>query len=245
LWLVAANPETDLRLPTYETPLRDHVTLGLLNERPRYSVHEPLPLRLIATNQSATPVRGYFLLSPATWRSEVYYRLNRSRFTRLGYLNEDADTVEPFRTLRVTEEVAIEFVLAFDPARNQFVLDSPGSYEFKVLYRDAPEQPNAVLESNIVSLDVVDISGSNQQALASYSKELALIAQQDPRRWPTTADTVKKALAFIEEFPDSPYTEHLRRGVRQTLEFRVVTNQATGEERWLLNQLRRERKEHP
>jgi hypothetical protein len=128
--------------------------------------------------------------------------------------------------------------------RDSFVLDTPGRYEFKVLYRDAPEQPNAVLESNVVSLDVVDIDGPDRPAMTAYSKELALIAEGDAR-WPTTADSVKKALAFIEEFPDSPYAEQLRRGVRRTLEFRVGTNQATEEERGLLTQLWLARREHP
>jgi hypothetical protein len=84
VWLLAAKPQGEFTLPTYEVALRERAALRLVSERATYSVHEALRLRLILKNTAAPPLRGIFMLGPSTWHSEIFFRHASSPFVRLG-----------------------------------------------------------------------------------------------------------------------------------------------------------------
>jgi len=225
----------------HETPLADRVTLILAADRSSYYMGEAVSLHLSLKNVGDEPVRGCFMIDPAAGRAEVYYRKGASSFVRLKYLDLDRDIVESIRTLMRNDNLAAEVVVALDPNQKGFLLSEPGEYEFQVIYRDLPKNPNAVLTSNVVRAEVMAVPAGEREALASYSLELGMLAQFDPSRTYVGPEHIKAAVDFLDRFPNSSYSGHLRHGLAWALKDRVVRNRATKEERQLYEKLQVER----
>ena len=132
-----------------------------------------------------------------------------------------------------------ENILAFDPARQSFVFDQPGDYEFQLIYRDVPDEPKAVLESSILQVVVEPPSSSEEQELQAYTQDLALLTQFGSWSAVTSA-TLKEAIAFIERFPASVYRQEVENGLLRALNSRIVGGKATVEERELYDRLKPE-----
>jgi hypothetical protein len=232
---------TDSLVIRHEKPLADNVTLTLAADRSSYYVGEPLSLEISVTNVGDKPVRGCFMIDPATHKAEVYYRSPGSDLSRLKYLDLQHDYVESLRTLKPGEEEKVSVVVGFDPAQQTLILEKPGEYEFQVVYRDIPKEPNGVLRSNVVRVQVSDVPEAEREAFTSYSRDLAMLAQFDPRRSYAGPEAIKTAVDFLDRFPNSPYSGHLRHGLERALKDRVALNRATKEERALYQQLQAER----
>jgi len=239
--LAASTQAPESLVVRYERPLGDQISLSLATDRSSYYVGEPVKLRLMLKNIQQKTVRGDFRLDPVLGMTEVYYRKGDSAFARLKYLYVPGDYVGSVKVLKPEQEITGEVVLAFDPARQQFILGEAGSYEFQIIHRDAPDEPNAVVTSNAVRVEVAPPPGGEQEALASYSRELAMLAQFDPGRSYVAPEHIKAAAQFLERFPNSPYALRLREGLQSALYHRVGRNRATKEERELLQKLQAER----
>jgi hypothetical protein len=226
----------------YTRPLSDQVTLALTAEQNTYYVRESIHLKLTLKNVQSKPVRGFFMISPLSPKAEMRYRrVGSSSFVTFPYLGRKGGYVDSPGTLAPDKELAGEDTLAFDSVRQAFVLDEPGDYEFHVVYRDAPEEPNALLESNVLTVHVQPVPENEREASASYSKDLALLAQFDPRWSYASPELTKRAMEFLDRFPNSPFASHLRQGLEGALHYKVGRNRATKEERALYEKLQAER----
>lgn len=242
----------------HERPLADSLELSVSTDRTAYYAKEPVRLTITIRNQGSDPVRGFFYLEPSKGLTEIYYRRAGSPFTRFAYPTPPGtiagtaimhviidDFLTP-RMLKPAEAASYETVTALDAATHAFVLQEPGEYEIKVIYRDLPNDPNAVLSSSAVTVQVSAASDWEYQAATEFSEEIALLAQFDPHRYnPFAAETAGHAARFLERHPGSVYAEHLRQGLWLGLRDRVARQRATKEEQQLYHKLQAERPPSP
>jgi hypothetical protein len=237
----------------HTAPLADHVRLSLSSEREGYCRGEALRLRITAKNTSEVPVTAYFPgLNPSFGRAKVYSRHGgATQFSELDLLAEMPSTIPDYlrvrRTVRGPErktlhpgqqhdvEASISFVV--ENGARRFVLDQVGRYEFKVRYADTPIEldPNGVLESDILTVEVVEPPASERDAQAAYTPELAFVAHARPGS--LSPEQTRAAAAFIERFPDSRYTRPVKEGLLRSLESRWRMKQASDEELRLYEKL--------
>jgi hypothetical protein len=225
----------------YSRPLGEQVTLTLTSDQSSYYVREPIRLKLTLRNVQAKPVHGFFMIGPLSPKAELRYRKADSDFAAFPYPGRKGGYVETPVVLKPEEELTGEVTLTFDHARQSFLLAEPGGYEFQVVYRDAPQMANAVITSNVLAVEVQPAPEEEREALASYSKDLALLAQFDPRWSYVSPEMTRQAAGFLERFPRSPYAHHIRSGLHGALRDRVVRNRAMKEERALYEKLQAER----
>jgi hypothetical protein len=222
---------------------RDSVVLTLSTDRSTYYVGEPVHLTVVALNEGDAAVRGFFLSRPYHDTTEIHYRhINRpfSRFrTSLNHSEEINVKRAPLR-LEPGHEAKSEFVVSFDPTTHRFVLDEPGDYEFQVSYRAEPEDPSALLVSNVATVSVSAVPDKEQEAFQHYSRGgMGLLAQFDPL---SSADidsrVMRSAGEMIDKYPSSSYADAARRGLFRALRQKLARNQATNGERALYEKLR-------
>lgn len=225
----------------YSTPLSEQATLTLTSDRDSYYVREPIRLRLTLKNAQDKAIRGFFMIGPLSPKAEIRYRSAGSDFVVFPYPGRKGGYAESPVVLRPGEELTGEVTLTFDSARQVFLLPEAGEYEFQVVYSDAPQMPNAVITSNVLTVEVQPAPEGEREALASYSKDLALLAQFDPRWSYVSPEVTRQAAAFLERFPSSSYAHRIRSGLHWALRDRVVRNRATKEERAFYEKLEAER----
>jgi hypothetical protein len=245
-------------LVRHEKPLADQVELSVSADRDGYYVKEPLRLKVAIRNSGDAAVRGHFYLEPSMGFAEVTYRKVGESFIRFSYPVQP-DVVKGNLVMRVItdrevgpkilkprEASSYETVLAFDAGTHRFVLEEPGEYEFKVVYRDVPNDPNSLLESNVVRVDVVPIPAGERAAGAEYTEEMASLAQFDGARYNLLGrDALRHAARFLDRYPHSPFSEKLREGLDAALRDRVTRNRASKEERGLYDKLQAEKIPNP
>jgi hypothetical protein len=225
----------------YTTPLSDQLTLSLSSDQSTYYVRESIRLKLTLKNVHSKSVRGFFMISALGPKAEIHYRRVGSSFVTFPYLGRNGGYVESPAALGPDKELTGEDTIAFDSTREAFVLDQPGDYEFQVVYRDAPGEANALLESNVLTVHVQPVAENDREASASYSKDLGLLAQFNPGWSYASPEVTKQAMEFLDRFPNSPFAPHLRQGLEGALHYKVGRNRATKEERAIYNKLQAER----
>jgi hypothetical protein len=238
----ALDPETGNR----SVPLRDEVTLSVATDRSSYYRGERLRLSLSARNVTDHDVWALLHLDPTTGGTQVFYRPpGATAFSRLRcFLDAAGEGSVAARRLAAGGEISHHVDLsltALNRAAQELLLDRLGIYEFRVTYVDWGDDPNAVLESNTVAVEVVDAPAGERAAQAAYTTDLAYLAQvTDASRTFVRPEGMIAAAAFVERFPHSRYVDPVRTGLLKWLDYRVRTQRASADERALLEKLRHE-----
>jgi hypothetical protein len=237
----------------HAAPLADHVRLSLSSERDAYYRGEALRLHITAENTSEVPVTAYFPgLNPSFGRAKVHSRHGgATQFRELDLLAEMPSTIpDDFRLMKTVsgperktlypgQQYGVEALISFvvENGARRFVLDQVGRYEFKVRYADTPIEldPNGVLESDVLSVEVVEPPASERNAQAAYTPELAFVTSA--RAGSLSAEQTRVAAAFVERFPDSRYTPPVKTGLLRSLEYRKRSQRASNEELRLYDRL--------
>lgn len=232
-----------LERPTvrHAKPLADGVEFAVSAERLSYYVGEPLTLRVTLRNTRQGPIKGYFDLDPAGTGLEILYRKGTSGFEKIGRPTPGGDIIQRPTVLEAGSEVSREIRLAFDHSRKRLVFWEPGLYEVKAVYRDMPNDPNSLLESNAITIQVAAPSGQDKAALDSFSRDLVLLSEFDAGHSHAGPEIIKAAVEFLERFPVGPYSGYVREGLHSALHYKVARNRATKEERELYERLKLER----
>jgi len=146
------------------------------------------------------------------------------------------------RRLKPGTELVQHQTLAVDPVAGGFMLDQPGQYELKVVYRDVADDPNGLLTSDILTVRAEAPTGREEEALAAYTRgELAPLAQYHPSDSPEIPQAIRTSgREFLERYPDSAYAGHVRTGLYRMLLSLYNNNRATAEEREFFEEHRRE-----
>lgn len=226
----------------HERPLAEQVRLSLSTDQQSYFVGEPIRVAMILRNEGNAPVRGSFTLELMCGFARIYHRRVPEPFRELLRLDRRfGDGVgRSARTLKHGEEVIEHPTFAVDPVAGGFVLDQPGEYQLKVVYRDVADDPNGLLTSDVQTVRAEAPEQSEKEALAAYSRgELAPLAQYDPSDSPEIPTAIRNsARELLDQYPDSVYADHLRRGLFRMLLRLANDNRATPDERELFEKLR-------
>jgi hypothetical protein len=223
-----------------DAPLNEHVSLTISTEREAYFQAEVVRVRLTMKNTSDTRVEGFFQLDPREGQAEVYHRPPGGTFGRLDLEFSRGDTMVERAGLNPGEVRLFEVRLSLtSPKRGEgeFVLDDVGTHEFRVIYRDAPDDPTSVIKSNVISVQVVAPPPEEQEAYSSYTPDLGYVAVFQWGQSYLTPEETKAAADFIQRFPNSRYTPLVRTGLAASVDYRVRRNVATEEERLLYERL--------
>jgi hypothetical protein len=226
------------------TPADTAVTVTLSAGQSAYYIGEPIVLTLGFRNTSEVPLAGFFV--PVRHKAQVHYRREGGAFAPLlpapWRLEQEAREWRNFKRapglLKPGEETRTELKLVMDYPAQRFVLHEPGNYEFKVISHPAPRHPDDALASPVVAIRVEPVPSTERGAFAEYEKHYlgrvtsaaGYVAQNEP-------ETVRTAVDFVERYPDSRYSEHVRKALVSALRARVVQGRATREQQRLLEKV--------
>jgi hypothetical protein len=223
------------------TPTRDQMVLRISTDRAAYYVREPV--RVEASLQNAGDGAIVATLHPrcsagfSNCKLRIYYRRSGSNFGQFAATEKtsSADAWAFPSRLEPGEKKSGTTVLAVDRASNRFVLDRPGVFEIKAVH----EFEGFEVESNVVRIEV-DPPGSEESDAfkALGDPELAALVQYEPRWSNASSKVTKEAAAFLQQFPRSRYSDHLRQGLVRALADRVEQKRATAEDTELYNVLK-------
>jgi hypothetical protein len=162
-------------------PLRDNLVLSLSTERTAYYRGERVRLHASIRNVGQQPVTAGLQLNPALGQTTLSYRTPTAPFAKLscfvrsrGFAYVAPRTTAPGEAHGEDVDVA---VTSLEPARGGFILDQTGGYEFKLECHDIPGDADSYLESDIVTVQVTTAPNGEQAAQASYTPDLAYLAQ--------------------------------------------------------------------
>ena len=218
------------------TPLRDRVSLTLTADREEYYVGEVMRLTITAKNTSASLVAAFLELRPLGGLAEVWYRRpGASEFVHLSDLYSHGRGMSALEchNLAPGEEYSYRTILSLSKiskAPRYLLFDTPGTYEFMVRYHDTVRDPNGVLESNVLGVDVSQPPAHETRAFEDYTPDLAHVAQYHRGRTSLSPESFRAAVDFISRHADSRYTPPVRAGLQGWLEARVLQGRATEEE---------------
>jgi hypothetical protein len=201
--------------------------------------HAPLALSLTITNGSRDRVSGDFSL----WEPQIFLRRVGEPFElRYPPPPEPSGPVDLticlarlFTTLPPGAAWTRTVVVAYDSARETFLLNEPGEYEFKASYFE--KRSRTVLESNIVSVKVESPGGSEHEAYDAFTPELAAIAQGVSA---APLAELREAQQFLGRFGKTPYAANLRSGLET-----VLRGRQSEEERQMYGQVMAESARRP
>jgi hypothetical protein len=203
------------------------MSLSTSSDKINYFVHEPVYLQFNLTYHGKTTTNDTFKLRLDTPNLNIYYRqLGQRDFLEYGCNRKDYK-YGPLKgylptTVSPNEEIVVEEVLAFDTRTNKFILDKPGMYEFKAVYKHVVDDPNQWLESATILVEVFTSSDDEKPALKLYSNEyIAKLVQKDTfysDLGATDMDkainkSISKALLLYSTYPNSIYSQHLGRAL--------------------------------
>lgn len=129
--------------------------------------------------------------------------------------------------------------ILYDAQRGVFPFGESGRYEMKATYRDMPEVPNAVLDSNAVVIEMLPPKEKAAWEMLSRSRSVAILSQWDSAI-PIGVDSamVEEAADFLAKHGTSPYAEHLKPRLWNVLQKRIRKGDATPKEREIYDTLR-------
>jgi hypothetical protein len=224
----------------HERPLSDDVVISLSSDALECSVFEPLALRVNLRNLGREPAIGYFSLDPAFGWLKIYYRRPRGELHQLEYPALKLGLLQRVALkLGPGEDYSYPLTHAFDPIAHRFVFDEPGEYALNVVYEDIRGDPNGVLESGFLTVQVLAAPKAEQAALRDYSQEkIGLLLQFTGFRYSIGREGVGAARTFLDEHPDSLYATHVKAGLERILRLAIADGSATAEEKDLFKRVR-------
>lgn len=228
-------------LLTSPQELAQRLQLSISNGQSAYYIKERVVLKVSLRNTSGDVVEESLRFSPTNPDVEVLYRRVGGTFTRFRFTTEElplGDGISRTETLSPAEERTGGIVLAFDSTTNQFVLPSPGDYEFQVRYRLSRTD---VLASEVVHVHADRPPRSEEEAAAEYSAEVARFSQLGLQVYAPSQDIIAQAATFLERHRDSVYAGPVREGLFRVLNDRIVAKTATPKERDIHARLKTER----
>ncbi len=234
------DPETGNRL----WPLQDDVVLTTSSDRVTYYRGERIQFGLTVANVSDHAVQGFFDLYPARRLATVLYRRpGAASFAPLQCFPERpfGSGAQLVRTLGAGEQIEVKVnvsLTALTRSRRQYLLDAVGTYQFKVDYVEWGGDPYAVLDSNVLTVEVVDAPSEEQEAQTAYTPDLAYLAlaRRGSRVRVSHADMIA-AEAFLDRYRESRYAGPVREGLRIWLSGLIRTGQATTEQQALYEKI--------
>jgi hypothetical protein len=218
------------------------VSVTLSTDRQTYYLGERIRLTLRITNVSNETVKGHFAVRPGLGPTRLYYRTDGGGYAELRCFPTPPGRIGlKRRTIGVGEKLVNEIdlsVATLEPLA--LLLDRLGRYEFHVVVEDVPEDDNARLQSNSVSVDVVEAPPEEREAQGSYTPRLAYLAQiaDGPDAF-VTPESMAEAAAFIDRHRRSRYARPVKEGLLKWLKTRVQTRRASDIEASLYEKLMR------
>ena len=230
---------------THPVALAERVRFSLKTDESDYLVRQPVQFELRLENVSAEPVRGFFKLYPTARRVEIQYRrhgqfrtwrVEFDRYIETGFVVHGPVVLEPGAS--VSERVTV----AIQPDTLEFVLDQPGEYEFRAIYRDIPNEANAVVASDPVTVRAASAPPSAVPAMERFDAEIAVLAQYRPHctRKPIAPEVAARFEALAHDHPDSEYVKGARAGLVWYLREKQGRRQTSRREEQLLRTLMKE-----
>lgn len=203
------------------------MSLSISSDKVNYFIDEPVYLQFNLIYYGKTTTKDTFKLRLDTPNLNVYYRqLGQRDFLEYGCNRKDYK-YGPLKGYLPTiispnEEIVAEEVLAFDTRTNKFILDKPGMYEFKAVYKHVIDDPSQWLESTTMLIEVFPSSDDEKSALELYSNEhVAKIVQKDTfysdlgtkETDKAVNKSINEALLLYSTYPNSIYSRHLGRAI--------------------------------
>jgi hypothetical protein len=216
-------------------PPLEPLRVSLSSDRATYYRGEAVKLRIRITNTSDVAVpTSWWDLDPRNTESQgqiLWRRPGVATFIELdlrsqvpspqvalrgprGIVSYKAMT----RTLNPGQSLDAQISVAYT-VRNgspHFVLDEAGKYEFQVRGVAQPRH-GTVVESDILSIRVVETDRSERDAETSYAPPLAYFAYRRPGL-PASAEEIDAAAAFIDRYPGSRYAAAVRASLLAVLD---------------------------
>ena len=178
--LAAAQAEAIGASVRHDTPLQDKAKLTISTDRESYYAKEPIQLTIALRNVANEPIRGFFDVDPGAPNTEIYFRIDGGPFLRLGYPSRTSGVTKGGRrwfidyfvrpvTLQPNQEKTKTRTVSMDSSSGRPVLDQPGEYEFKAVYRDLRGNLNALVSSRTIRIRVEAPPPSEAGAALRYS----------------------------------------------------------------------------
>lgn len=225
------------------TPLRNTVTLSLTTDRASYYPGELITLKVEARNVGDSPMTCFLSFSTAKRGFTVLHRNPGSTFQPIsGLVDPVAHWATPPQTLQAGDAVNALLPVAVTAPWNRTqvgdaILASVGPHAFKILYSDTPDDPNGLLESQVVTVDVVSPGGDDALAAQVFTPGLSYITQLDLGDGFLSLSLQAEAEAFLRRFHESRYAPPLKSRLKSWLEYRDRLGVTNGEEKARLARL--------
>jgi hypothetical protein len=235
---LAANHDPAVHDPCQQA---SDVALRLESEHTAYHRYEPILFRIVARNAGDQSVLADVSLDPLLGRATLLHRSPGVQvFEEVRDLSSPLDYPADATELEPGEEHKVEVVVALSAFKGtpRFLLDATGDHQFKLGFSlDCPTSP--VVESPTITVRVDEPGDTERDALAEYSTSLGFLAQFRVERAAVSRETLEAGVHFVDKFPSSRYSRHLREGVVTVLGTLVRRKEATQEQRELYARLTR------
>jgi len=243
--LSAALALTQLSTSGYrhETPLRNTIRLSVTTDRAVYYPGEPISIKVEAMNVAASPATGYLSFSTADSGFTLLHAGPGADLHALsGLVDPRAHWATRPRTLQPGDSSEATLIVAVTdpwkrPQVGEAILSGIGVHTFKVLYADTSNDPNGVLESDTVSVEVVSPEGDEGLAAEAFTPGLSYITQLDWGEGFLPLPLQLAAEDFVRRFPQSRYTHPLKLRLRAWLNYRNQMQWTNDEEKARLYRL--------
>lgn len=217
----------------HSTPLASEVAFALSSQKALYLVGEGLSLTFAVNSIVDFPIRAGLDLNPLLGAARLYCRRGSADFVKVPLYERYRDIAgDELRPLNPGDVRRFSFTVAIADrvaAIGRFLLHQPGVYQCRVSYADTGDDPNGLLESNVITFDVTSPTGADLEALGALSPEMACLAEVKTACFVSPA-SVSLADQFLRDHGTSLYAPAIRYGLRGYLRPRVITSRATSEE---------------
>lgn len=196
-----------------DAPLAEAMSLELTTDRREYVVGEAVGLGVVLRNVGSRRMEGKFgIIGPAGALVRIDYGRNGSMVDTI-----DRATIDPNGLAGLTAHLepggSVEGTRfrAVDGGRNRLLLSEPGRYTFRATFCEPNQDLNSIVVSNEVTVEVRPVPDGQEAAWRAYGPDIAGLGEQfaDSRR--AGDDVRKRALEFVERYPDSVWGSQVRR----------------------------------
>jgi hypothetical protein len=210
--------------------LSDVILFQLATDKQTYVVGEPIEFRLSGKNRSDSVFHALLAIAPSRPETQIRVRRGDETGRVLSFFSGGGagDLAALAPKLQPGESFVTRQRFVFDYATESFILDQPGTYEFKAIYR--PADPNWVLESNAVVVRVEPSPENKRDAFEAYKKVRSMVPMERLDVRAISEREVLAAFDFLDEFPDSPWSSDVRSGIVRVVQYRVGHRLASPEE---------------
>lgn len=190
------------------------------SSRPTYVIAEPITLSFDLLNDSRKALKGYYFfdLEHDRYNSGVTITYQRKGDLPHDYaLRINSDPVTDLYFLRPMTipphgRLSTLTLLLYDRGADRFVLDEPGTYEFRAKFE---YDPGKTIESNQLLVTVSPLpKGESPEALAIWKDaDLARTVQGYPIESSREAEVIERLSTLVKEYPSSVYTKDAREAI--------------------------------